>query len=346
MNFYTNTNSEPVIIGIDHGYGNIKTARTCFKTGVAAYDKEPTFKSNLLIYEDRFYLIGEDHKEFLADKIMDEDYYILTLAAIGRELNIRQIPSARVHLAVGLPLTWVSEQKDEFRAYLLKNETADFNFRGKDYHVEFAGADVFPQGFSAVADRLRDFKGVNMLCDIGNGTSSAQTSYPSPRRRRQVSSIPLRLLSPQNLRFCGDPVFVYINNGKPVPSKCFTEKYGTHQCMLAVRENLMQRFGTAVDDSVIENVLRFGTADIGEKYLAVICSTATEYVSGIMRRLREHEYSPELMRLYVMGGGSCLVRNFGEYDKDRVTINDDICATAKGYEALAAHSLRKAGDPA
>ena len=48
MNFYTNTNSKPVIIGIDHGYGNIKTAHTCFKTGVSAYDKEPTFKSNLL----------------------------------------------------------------------------------------------------------------------------------------------------------------------------------------------------------------------------------------------------------------------------------------------------------
>ena len=90
MNFYTNTNSKPVIIGIDHGYGNIKTAHTCFKTGVSAYDKEPTFKSNLLIYEGRFYLIGEDHKEFLADKMMDEDYYILTLAAVARELNIRR----------------------------------------------------------------------------------------------------------------------------------------------------------------------------------------------------------------------------------------------------------------
>ncbi len=25
----------PIIIGIDHGYGNIKTANCCFKTGVA-----------------------------------------------------------------------------------------------------------------------------------------------------------------------------------------------------------------------------------------------------------------------------------------------------------------------
>ena len=37
-------NSKPVIIGIDHGYGNIKTAHTCFRTGVTVYDKEPTFK--------------------------------------------------------------------------------------------------------------------------------------------------------------------------------------------------------------------------------------------------------------------------------------------------------------
>ena len=38
------------------------------------------------------------------------------------------------------------------------------------YRVEIAGADVFPQGFAAVAGQIRDFQGVNMLCDIGNGT--------------------------------------------------------------------------------------------------------------------------------------------------------------------------------
>ena len=47
------------------------------------------------------------------------------------------------------------------------------------------------------------------------------------------------------------------------------------------------------------------------------------------------------MRLYVLGGGSCLIRNFGVYDESRVTINDDICATAKGYEYLAELNARK-----
>lgn len=307
MNF--NQTNKPVIIGVDHGYGNIKTAHTCFRTGATAYDKEPTFKSDLLIYDGRYYIIGDEHKEFTVDKMNDSDFYILTLAAVARELHIRGVYDAEVFLAAGLPLTWVSEQKDRFKAYLLQNRETSFSFRGKSYHVTFADAEVFPQGFSAVADRLREFKGVNMLCDIGNGTMN----------------------------------IMYINNGKPVASRCFTEKYGTQQCMIAVREKLMQRFGAAVDDTVIENVLRFGEADIGGQYLDAIRETATEYVSGIMRRLREHEYNPELMKLYVMGGGSCLIKNFAEYDPERVTINGDICATAKGYETLASQRLRKNG---
>jgi len=40
------------------------------------------------------------------------------------------------------------------------------------------------------------------------------------------------------------------------------------------------------------------------------------------------------MRLYIAGGGR-IVKNFGKYDKKRVTIIDDICAAAKGYEQLA-----------
>ena len=47
------------------------------------------------------------------------------------------------------------------------------------------------------------------------------------------------------------------------------------------------------------------------------------------------------MRLHVLGGGSCLVRNFGAYDADCVTIYEDICATAKGYEFLCEQALHR-----
>ena len=64
-------------------------------------------------------------------------------------------------------------------------------------------------------------------------------------------------------------------------------------------------------------------------------------MDGIFRRLREHGYDPRLMKLYVVGGGGCLIRNFADYDRNRVVINEDICATAKGYEYMALVTLNR-----
>ena len=113
--------------------------------------------------------------------------------------------------------------------------------------------------------------------------------------------------------------------------------------MLNIREQLMRKFGSIPDDAIIESVLRYGTADIAQKYLEVIKAAATEYVAGIFRKLREHEYNPDLMKLYVVGGGGCMIKNFGQYDPKRVIIKDDICATAKGYEFMAMQKLQRNG---
>ena len=138
--------------------------------------------------------------------------YEESLAAIARELEGNGMNKARVYIAAGLPLTWVATQKDDFQKYLLQNDSEDFVFRNKEYHVEFAGADIYPQGFAAAFYRLQDFKGINMLADIGNGTMN----------------------------------IMYINNSRPLEKKCFTEKYGTHQCVLAVRESLLKELGTVL----------------------------------------------------------------------------------------------------
>lgn len=84
-------------------------------------------------------------------------------------------------------------------------------------------------------------------------------------------------------------------------------------------------------------------ADIDEMYLKTIRDTVSEYVQQIFRKLREHDYDPRLMKLYVVGGGGCLIRNFASADESRVTINDDICATAKGYERMAEMKLLRGG---
>ena len=106
----------------------------------------------------------------------------------------------------------------------------------------------------------------------------------------------------------------------------------------------MRLHHTTPDDAIITEVLKKGTADIDKAYLDTIVKTAKVYTAEIFHRLREHEYDPRLMKLYVVGGGGCLIRNFGEYDRARVTINEDICATAKGYEYMATTSLERRGE--
>ena len=74
-------------------------------------------------------------------------------------------------------------------------------------------------------------------------------------------------------------------------------------------------------------------------------AVARKYTADIFAALRRYEYDPALVRLMIVGGGGCLVRHFGEYDETRVTIIDDLCATAKGYETLASSSLRRRDKP-
>ena len=294
------------IIGVDHGYGNIKTANHIFKAGIAGYDHEPLFTSDMLVCGGRYYVIGEGHKEFVPKKQSDEDYYLLTLAGIAMELKDEGLTEADIIIAAGLPLTWTSGQKEAFAAYLTRNAEVSFTFRKVDYHIRILGARIYPQGYAAVAEYAPSMKGVNVIADIGNGTMNT----------------------------------LFIIDGRPQLGRMFTEKFGTHQCTLAIREAYMRGYGSELDEATIEEFLITGTADIGKDDLKLIRSVAEQYVGGIFRRLREHGYDEQTMTLYVTGGGGCLVKNFYRTKPGRVRFIDDIRAAAKGYEYLAELQLK------
>ena len=292
------------IIGIDHGYGNIKTANTVTPTGVVASASPPMFAGDTLVYGGTYYRVGEGHKDFYQSKTEDEDYYILTLAAIAKELAAEQITDASVYLAVGLPMKWVARQKDSFKAYLIKNREVTFTYNGTEYHVTFVGCSVYPQGYPALLDRLDDLKGDVLLADIGNGTMN----------------------------------ILFLTNGTAHADKAWTTKLGVEQCVIAAKAAVMDDFGVVVPDNAVEQILRTGKADIGKKYVDTIRKAASQYVSTIFHTLCRHEYNPDLMRLIIVGGGGCLVKHFGKVP-GRCLFVDDICASAKGYERLAEMKL-------
>ena len=94
-------------------------------------------------------------------------------------------------------------------------------------------------------------------------------------------------------------------------------KYGTHQCVLAVRESLLKELGIVVDDLVIEQVIRTGTADIGEKYLTVIRKAAGDYTKEIFHKLREREMCIRDSRFFYFVHS---LQRSGEYGEEEGTL--------------------------
>ena len=194
-----------LILGVDHGYGNMKTAHRVF---AASVEKEVQLGATALEYKGKEYGIGGGHKEFQVQKINDEDYWILTLAAVAEELKFRGKYETVLHLAAGVPLFWVKEQKESFREYLLCEKDVHFKYNGDSYHVVIADASIHPQGYAAFINYDGDIRGNTVLADIGNGTMNV----------------------------------AFMQNGKPLAGKIFTEQFGVYQCMKKARNEVMRNF--------------------------------------------------------------------------------------------------------
>lgn len=161
-------------------------------------------------------------------------------------------------------MTWTSGQKADFAAYLSNNTEVKYTFRNVNYHIRISDVKIYPQGYSAVVPIKSTLKGLSMVADIGNGTMNT----------------------------------LYLVNGKPQSGKMFTEKFGTYQCTLAIREGFMRKTRRDLNDYIIYEVLQTGTADILASDLEIITAIAEEYVAEIFRRLREHGYDESTMKLY------------------------------------------------
>ena len=296
-----------IIVGVDHGYGNMKTAHRVFRTGVECMEEEPIVSKNFVRYKDKFYVIGESHLVYQGNKTDSEDFYILTLAALAEELKFRGIHEANVILAVGLPLAWMKSQGADFRHYLMKEQELHFEFRKERYYVHLCGVEIFSQGFAAVVN-LGAMQGMNMLADIGNGTMNV----------------------------------MQIVDNKPLEKSLVTEKFGVGICMKEIQKELSKENGEDISEMLIEPLLRNGLQERTDSTAKKVEHIATRYTENIRRRLVDYGYKEGLVHLYVIGGGGCLIRNYSDLaEKKGVTFITDICANAKGYATLAEKKLRK-----
>ena len=107
-------NNSIEIIGIDHGWSQMKTSNYCFNTSIKELPNVPAFTDNVLQYDNRHFAVGDERLEVLDSKVENENFYLLTLVAMAKEMKSRGIKEADIALAVGLPLTRFSAERKPF----------------------------------------------------------------------------------------------------------------------------------------------------------------------------------------------------------------------------------------
>ena len=163
-------NNKLEVIGIDHGWSMMKTISQVFVTGVKEITTTPALFGDVLEYEGKFYKVGTVRQEVKDTKVEDDSFYLLTLAAVAKELKRRGLAEAMVFLAVGLPLTRFGAEKNDFIKYLTKNKRVSFKYENEPYYIEMDDVAVFPQCYAAVVDKIPTMAKKTLIVDIGSWT--------------------------------------------------------------------------------------------------------------------------------------------------------------------------------
>lgn len=289
------------IIAIDHGWSHIKTRSTVFVSGVEE-NVSPTFFDNVLEYNGKFYNIGGKRIEVKNTKVDNNDFYLLTLAAIAKELKNRNLTDANVYLAVGLPLTRFGEEKQAFIDYLKKDKEVTFKYAEKEYHITVEKVSVFPQCYAAVADMIPTFARKAVVIDIGSWT---------------VDIMP-------------------VVNKQPDDQRCSSLPKGIITCMREMNRACVRRFNYELDESDIEHYIRYHQIDgIPKDVVALMDNFLSKYAEMIVRSLKEMEINIQTTPIYFVGGGAVVMKNYGGLNMQNVYYKQDVKSNAKGFEILA-----------
>ena len=293
-------------IGIDHGYYAIKTRHFSFPAGIAVYSHEPYTLQNTLEYGGKFYVCGTGRQPILRNKTENDNYYLLTLAAIAREIKQRgENTECSVTLAAGLPLAGFGREKKFFREYLLRSsQPVCFKFEGVPYKITIEDVKLFPQGYSAIAihpELIQNEPSV-LLMDIGGWTVD----------------------------------LMRLDNGVPNASTCRSLELGMIRCIDEAKEQVRRETGLSVTDAQVERVLAGKPCSMDEKARSIIRRQGRLYTERLLSAVMESGFDLKAIPVVMLGGGASVV-------KGNVSPQDGLCrvfaltddrVNAEGFERI------------
>jgi plasmid segregation protein ParM len=298
-----------LVLGVDVGFGNTKSANSIFSSGVTKHKVMPPINTKVLETTSGIYSVGHPKNTIQESKTIDETTLVLTEAAIAEEMKRLDITRADIHLGVGVPLTRMGAEKQPLIDYYTKNRRLCFKYEGIPYSINLLSVNVFPQGYAGVVNYMKSFNKVALVIDMGSWT---------------VDILPLK-------------------EGQPDLSQCKSLPLGTITCMHTINENLRESFNGEADEIHLKEVMITGTSnELPDKYLKVIRDGLYTYVDSIMGQLRALQFNLDTTQLIFVGGGATIIKHFLDTNKyPNASIIDDVFINAKGYENLIRFKIRQ-----
>ena len=298
-----------MIISVDHGNKSIKTPHAIFTSGLVMSDGLQGFKTDYIGWNGKYYSLTERRISYLRDKTEDDRFFILTLFAIAKELEYRDVSETLdpidITLLVGLPPAHYEQLHSRFEQYFLRRrEAIDFEYNGKYYSVRINKVLSYPQAFAAAVTQYSTLKAhsVAYIIDIGGFT---------------IDVLKLRY-------------------GRPDLEVVESFEKGVITLYNSIASKCNSQYARILEECEIDEVIRNQPTVLPGEVQQLIRSMTADFLAEFYNFLRERGIDVSTSKCVFAGGGSLLLRGMIERG-NKVAFPifiEDIHANALGYEVL------------
>lgn len=295
-----------MLIAVDHGNKQMKTAHKTFTSGLCESDTRPPFGENILYYNGKYYTLSDQRIPYMRDKTSDDRFFILTLFAIAFEIRQKLLleEPVKIQLCVGLPPAHYGTQYKKFEQYFLNRGVLHFQMDDIPYSVLITEAVCFPQAYAAaipVYQKLQQLPKA-VIVDIGGFTAD----------------------------------YLQIKHGQADLSVCDSLENGVIVLYNRIKSKINADFDMLLDESDIDAILIGSALDYDENICQIVREEAQFFIDNLIGKLRERMIDLRSGKTVFVGGGSILLKKQIETSKKvgSVLFVDEISANTKGYELL------------
>jgi len=322
--------SSPKVIAIDQGNRSIKTVNYSFIAGFERSGNTFGVKNDdILTYEGKTYVLSENGRiPQRTDKTADEDYFILSLFAIGKELlytssktteinSLQSYPrnkkgAIEIVLLIGTPPGQYQTLASKYVQYFKDKGQISFNLGGMSICVEVVEVQAYPQAYAGAIAEQKQFSSLDVVnvVDIGGGTADC-----------------MRLL--ENLKI--DTSVLKSLEGKDV---------GVNALFNQINDKARTLGAKNIPDTTIEGILRNNPIHLenaSTERKSLIYDETMDYVAKMLKIIEEQAGIDfrEDTTLFI-GGGALLLKRYIEeinlVNRPIFTSSDRI--NAIGYELI------------